>query len=339
MPESGASSLVVRAYEALVDQARATREEILLVSPFVSAPVARELARAVDASGARRRRLLTSLTAAATRAGVLSPTGLRTLLDAGFELRSGRDLHAKVALVDARWGLVGSGNLTVSGLGGDPRRANAELGVLLSRAQVAAAQAIAERWWKVAEPLDAATIARFPEPSRQRAADAGEAVGPSLGRMLEPELESERAQGRSSGRWLKMMYDMPEREDRWWQRLQLINDEHRIRADGRVYYRPSYERGDLLTLYVVGRACPAIYEVTRPAEYEPERVRRDPLALPDDWRRWGYVTEVRLVKSTTLERAPTLRAIDVASASVRRHGRIRLTLEQFEAARAALFAG
>ncbi|HEX4805131.1 MAG TPA: phospholipase D family protein [Conexibacter sp.] len=340
MPEAGAASLVTSAYELLFARARAARDEILLVSPFLSAPIARELARAADLSGARRRRLLTSLSGAATAAGVLSPTGLRTLLEAGFELRSARDLHAKVALVDGRWGLVGSGNLTMRGLGQDPRRANAELGVLLSRAQVTAARRIAERWWEIARPLDAATIDRFPEPGPGQPHLVGEdAIGPSLGRALAPGLDSWRAQGHSSGRWLKMMYDTPVRDDAWWERMAIVSDEHRTRPDGRVYYEPSYELGDLLVLYVVGRACPAIFEVTRRAEYAPERVRHDPLAQRDDWLRWGYVTEVRLLHSTAIERAPTLGRIGVGTASVRRHGRIRLTLAQFEAARAAILGG
>ena len=55
MPESRAGSLVLRAYEPLLLQIRAARSEIVLVSPFLSATVARELAAAADASHARRR--------------------------------------------------------------------------------------------------------------------------------------------------------------------------------------------------------------------------------------------------------------------------------------------
>jgi len=331
---------VTVAYELLLAQARRAREEILLVSPFLSEPVARELARAADASRARRRRLLTSLGAAPVAARVLSPRGLRVLLDAGFELRSARDLHAKVSLVDVRWGLVGSGNLTMSGLGGDPRRANAELGVVLAADQVAAAQRIAERWWRIAEPLDAATIGRFPEPPPRRGGDTAEqAIGPSLGRELAPELETWRAHGHSSGRWLKMMHDTPERTQEWWRDVRIVADSHRRRADGSVYYSPAYELGDLLVLYVIGFACPAIFEVTRTARYEPERVRRDPLALPDDWRRWGYVTEVRCKHAVSRAQAPRLDAIDVHSDSVRQHGRLHLSLQQFELARRAIVGG
>jgi hypothetical protein len=51
------------------------------------------------------------------RTGVLDPKGLRDLTKAGFAVATIPNLHAKVALVDGGWGLVGSGNLTEAGLG------------------------------------------------------------------------------------------------------------------------------------------------------------------------------------------------------------------------------
>ena len=62
-----------------------------------------------------------------------------------LEICSVPNLHAKVSLIDTTWGLVGSGNLTNSGLGGDGR-ANVELGVTLDAGQIAAAKLFG-RWW------------------------------------------------------------------------------------------------------------------------------------------------------------------------------------------------
>jgi hypothetical protein len=76
--------------------------------------------------------------------------------------------------------------------------------------------------------------------------------------------------------------------------------------------------------------------VTRPAEFEPGRVRKDPGSRPDDWRRWGWVTEMVGRHSVPLNEAPTLGDIEVATSSVKRHGRIRLSPEQFALARSEL---
>ncbi len=54
-------------------------------------------------------------------------------------------------------GLVGSGNLTGSGLGGE-QGGNVELGVVLSPSQVGAASELVAKWWEKADPVDAQAI-------------------------------------------------------------------------------------------------------------------------------------------------------------------------------------
>ncbi len=161
------------------------------------------------------------------------------------------------------------------------------------------------------------------------------AVGPDLGS------KPKRSEGRPSrghtGFWLKMVYDSEERRGlEWWTRQDWLNDRHLMRGGKRPILRPSYREGDLLVLYVVGRGCPAIVEVTRPAEFEPERVRADPGSRPDDWRLRGWVTKMVCRQSVSLVDAPTLRDIEVAASSVKRRGRIRLRPEQFALARSEL---
>jgi hypothetical protein len=76
-------------------------------------------------------------------------------------------------------------------------------------------------------------------------------------------LSVERASG-SAGRtyWLKMLYYDERDLDRWWETMTWVSDVHRPRErDGEPLLRPSYRIGDLLVLYLVGRACPAIAEV------------------------------------------------------------------------------
>lgn len=283
-------------------------------------------------STATRLRLLTCLSPVATAQGVLDPKGLLELVEAGWELRSGKNLHAKVSLVDRSWGLVGSGNLTVRGLGGEDVYANAEIGVILSRSQVQQAEKITTDWWEEADPIGPEEIEKCPPRSRARRKHEV-AFGPSLGsrKRRQPPLQQR------SGLWLKMIYDRTEtRGPEWWDSHTWVSDRHLLREGGRPILRPSYEQGDLLVLYVVGRGCPAIVEVTRAAEYEPERVRDDPDAQPGDWERWGWVTEVRPAHSLPLEEAPTLNEIGVASSSVKRHGHIQLRPEQFARARSSL---
>ena len=82
------------------------------------------------------------------------------LSEAGFEIRSILNLHAKVVLADGTWGIVGSGNLTTAGLSGTKRK-NLELGVTLTKRQSVTAETIIENWWRKAKPVDEAQLAKF----------------------------------------------------------------------------------------------------------------------------------------------------------------------------------
>jgi len=334
LPRANSKSVIEWSRDELYARLQAATSEVFIASPFLSAEVAHQVVLRTAASGAGRFRLLTCLSPAATSQGVLDPQGLLELAEAGWELRSGRNLHAKVSLVDRRWGLIGSGNLTVRGLGGEDVRASAELGVVLSRSQVREAEEIALRWWEEAESIGPEEIEKCP-PRRRRQGRQRSAVGPDLGQKDALEGTPEQR----SGIWLKMIYDRTEtRGPEWWDSHGWVSDRHLLREGDRPILRPSYQEGDLLVLYVVGRGCPAIVEVTRAAEFEPERVREDPDAQPDDWKRWGWVTEVHCIHSVPVEQAPSLRDIGVASASVKRHGHIQLGPQQLARARAALLA-
>jgi hypothetical protein len=282
----------------------------------------------------RRRQLLIALNDAAVEGGYLDPRGIEEFLLAGFEIRSLRNLHAKVVIADECWALVGSGNLTVAGSSGG----NAELGVVLDAKQARRAQrTFFKAWWAAAEPLDVDYLrslertVRPPSPTRRQRKGKGGLFSTESGQLLRS------VQSPSHNPyWLKIMHHRPEREDpSSWHGEFWISDAHRLRpSDGAPLLRPSYQVGDRLVIYLSRderHACPAIVRVTRPPIYEPDRVRRDG-GRPGDDDQWAWVTEVVGERATALEDAPTLSELGVASASVRQHSHIALTPDQFRRA-------
>ena len=123
---AGAGDVVDVAWEEIVLPLRRARREGRIATPFLSEPVARQLVAETTLARARTFSLLTWLTDASTGSGFLDPHGLDVLIEAGWNVRSLRRLHAKVVLVDGNFGLVGSGNFTAAGLQGG----NVELGVV-----------------------------------------------------------------------------------------------------------------------------------------------------------------------------------------------------------------
>lgn len=311
---------------------------MLVAAPFISHEVAKALANAASASQAQDLRLLTALTGRAVTAGVLDPEALRTLLNHGFAIRSIQNLHAKLSLVDARWGLVGSGNLTTRGLGAKGN-GNIELGVELDERQVADARKIFRRWWRAAAsvaPEDLGAYEGLPRAPRSRA-QQGPAHGPVLPVSAGSSLASARRRTRT-GLWLKALYH-DTRRDRgaWWSKVTWISDGRPPKDPTNPKGGPTYVQGDLLVFYLVDRngpirCCPAIAEVTDEPRYDPGYVLSH--GAPGDAEQWPWVTKVRVLHHTTLGLAPTLATIGVGAQSVRQQGHIILDESQFLVARA-----
>src|SRR6476659_10794792 len=189
MATGDAGDLVTYARTELLARIRGAEARVWLASPFLSRPVAEEIVTVVEESSAGERRLLTALVAGSVQARVLDPGALEILLDSGFELCSVPNLHAKLSLIDTSWGLVGSGNLTNSGLGSESR-ANVELGVVLDAEQIATAADLFARWWDGADPIGADLIAEYAALPRLKRApgqpgDYGTPVGAGLPQRLE----------------------------------------------------------------------------------------------------------------------------------------------------------
>jgi hypothetical protein len=305
-----------------------------LASPFLSRPVAQALADRAPKGSKVDRRLLTALTQRSIEAGVLDPGAIALLRDAGWQVRSIPNLHAKALVCDRQEGLLGSANLTVGGLGGG----NLELGRWLAPADVAAVARYLDDWWSRAAPVESRHLKRASRTYRQRRKSRGWVVGEPLevndGERLQANERLRSAP--TGGLWLKAVYhegrDAP---PDWWVHQQWINDAHGKTPDGNVRYtksgrpagRPRYRVGDFVALYLAGPGVvPVIYEVMSTPRFDIDFVKAH---WPDDPGRWGWVTDVDLVLRADLNKAPPLSMTGISANSLE-GGKKRLTHDQFQ---------
>jgi hypothetical protein len=303
---------------------RAT-EAVRLASPFLSRAVARDVAAAGRASGVKSRRLLCALTERNVAARVLSAYGLQFLLDAGWEIRSVPNLHAKVAVIDRSWGLVGSGNLTGSGIGKqDPAGGNIELGVVLDQQQIVLARGLYDGWWQhpKADDVTVQKLAPFLviEDEAKAAAKSGRRVGKPIP-LPGGEAAIRRRLTAETGLWAKAMNDRPS-DGEWWMTKTWIHDRHWNRPNDAITHRPGYAAGDRIVLYVIEpQLCPAVYLATGPAEDRRDLVRAT--YGHDEADRLGWVTPVEPLGAVGRERAPGLDGLGVHPQSLQ-NGYVRI---------------
>lgn len=293
---------------------REARTEIDIATPFLSANVAAYLVRACDDGKARKRRLLTAMNTAAVEGGYLDPDGVEEFVAAGFEVRSLTNLHAKVLIADAKWALIGSGNLTTAGSNGG----NAELGVVLDQVQARTAQKKHfNPWWAAAEPLDLAWMRRLKRkapasPKRRRR----EGQGGTFKALAGVDLDGFSASKYDSGYWLKILYGTDERTlASHWRKRMWVSDRHTVRDDGKVMRKPSYKIGEHLVIYyqaatdkLVQRSCGS------PKHRGLIRISsnvKGPLTTPRNgdgsrgWSLWRLSASTRLPLSTTSGSVPS----------------------------------
>jgi len=316
--------LVAFARGALLSRVEAAEQRIFLSSPFLTMQVAAHLAEMASRSAAADRRLITALVPQSVRAGILDPSALLCLRETGFQVRSIRNLHAKLSLVDG-WGLVGSGNLTKAGLGGTAR-GNVELGAVLSGSQIAEAEDYFERWWGRAKPVGPELLAKFDAIERIAPGPLDvEAFGPAWEEPQTEELDRVLAEdarsAASRGYWIKSAYHSPEEPD-WWTRGWI--------SDAQL---PRYAIGDLIFIYLGKenggpQRCPAVVRAISAPRLDPKWVveHRDEEAAG----KWPHVTETAFVADVLpVGRGVDLSLIGKNGRSVQR-GNCRITREEFE---------
>jgi len=330
MATGDAGELVTYARTELLARVRDAKERVWLASPFLSRPVADEIATAAGESSASELRLLTALVASSVQTRVLDPGGLETLLDAGFEICSVPNLHAKVSLIDSTWGLVGSGNLTNSGLGSEGRT-NVELGVVLDDGQIATAAELFLRWWEDASPVGANAIAeyaalpRLKRPPGQPVA-YGTPVRVGLPRTLEDALMEDELTAGGRGYWVKSNYQRHDNPS-WWERG-WISD----------WRQASYAVGDLIVLYLSAKdggpaVCPAVVRVTERSQLAREWIAEH--GDPEAAKQWPYRTMVEVVGEVPIESGARLDEFGLSGQSVQ-GGYCSITRKQFEEALRAM---
>lgn len=301
---------------------------VWLACPFLSRPVAQELAEA-SPTGVDRR-LLTALVAGSVQMGALNPEALEVLKNDGWEIRSVRNLHAKLCIVDGSWGLVGSGNLTNAGLGSTDK-GNVELGVVLNPLQIEAASSIHEGWWREADEVTDEDLAPFATLSiRQPKKTVEMGVGPALEIGDPGDLEAILGAVDPSQRfWVKANYHRRRPDGREWWHRRWISD----------WRKASYRKGDLILLYLGAkfdgpRRCPAIVRVTGEARHDPEFVAEND---PEAAERWPWVTDVECVFEVPIGRGVRLDHFDVTANGLQ-GGYKELGRPQFERAAGYLVA-
>ena len=274
---------------------------VALASPFLTLSIAEELTAALPEG--RSGQLLTALVDGSVRVGALRPDALLHLKERGWEVRSIRNLHAKVSIVDSHWGLVGSGNLTNAGLGSTDK-GNLELGVILSPSQIREAAAIFDGWWGEARAVSASDIAHFEQiPVTHPEGGSEDGVGPAL-EIGDPADLDELLGDEDPDRryWVKANYHKRDDAGRgWWHRGWISDSRH-----------ASYTEGDLILLYLGAayegpRCCPAIVRVTRPALKEPEFVAAN--GDPEAEDRWPWVSRTECVSRCQSSRESPSRAL------------------------------
>ena len=280
----------------LFDLVGKAKKQVVLVSPFLTIPVALRLASIARVSTAEWS-ILTNLNPAAAAGGYLSIDGLRELQKAGVVVGHLGRLHAKVYLADER-ALVGSANLTQTGLG-ITSHSNVELSVRIEGDAIDDLNETIKRWRNIAAVVDSAAIDRFEREVRAlpRAVAVTYPIG--LGHVDDRAALSMAnliADARERKLWVKAQYGAPNAE-KW-------NSAHWFSSSKRA--RPSFAPGDLVLIYSkdVG-ACYAIVEVTDVPANDPQFVEAQGYSLADS-ERWPWVnsTMPRLVPNDGSTVAP-----------------------------------
>lgn len=321
--EQGPAVLLTGAAEELYEALAGAQQSVQLVSPFLSMAVAIQLASKAEASPARWS-LLTRLDPSAVAGGFLSTGGIRRLIEAGVEVRTAPRLHAKVYLVDHTFGLVGSANLTGSGLG-STLTPNLELSVRLQADAVVEATRQVATWWNDAKPVLGHDLTELEAEARKLPRAALVSLPELVGNGSNSALVDLLADARLVNLWVKAQYGEPD-ADQWREEFWFSSRGDRV---------PSFKAGDLVLIYARDvHACYAIVEVVDSPHNDPQFVLTHgrPISEAERWP-WVNRTVPRLVPTDGRMVSP--QDLGFTGQSLQ-GGHKRLDLAEFAAAARAL---
>lgn len=265
----GSGQLLARMREELLHDLATATENVTLVSPFLSVPIALQLARVARTSTARWT-VVTNLNPQAVATGHLSAAGLYALLKAGVQLRSLERLHAKVYVAD-RNVFLGSGNLTAAGLGASTLAAsNVELGVRLDGELGGEAIDLVREWVQASALLTRKEIEAVEERAKHLLTER-------VLRQRDDKASAER-DDLDRGLWVKLQYGEPDwqgwREPSWFSNSK----------------RTTMQPGDLVLIASKTVAASyAIVEVTSHSRDDAPWIVAQG-HTEDDAKRWNWVT-------------------------------------------------
>lgn len=286
--------------------------EVTLSSPFLTLGIATRLAALARRSTVDWY-LLTRLDARAVANGVLTVEGLRRLLAAGVAIADCPGLHGKAYVVGQSFAMVGSANLTNAGLG-ESRTPNAELSVVVPRAEVAGVQEVLDEWWDASRYVGEEDLVELeeraehlPKPPPRPPSRGGTHEDPGLEAVVEQLLADARADGVTL--WAKAQYG--DADPSAWQ------PEGWFSTGGRG--TPKFAPGDLVLIYAQDEhGIYGVVEVLDEPTYDPRE------------EQWPWVNRAtpRLMPDPLVLVAPEELGLDTRPLQA---GRMRLGLAEFAA--------
>lgn len=266
-------SVITQAGDELFSRLEDPAGDVTLCAPFLTSAIATRLADLAQDSEVDWY-LLTHLDAQAAANGYQSVDGLRALLDAGVHMVNYPRLHAKAYVIGNDFALIGSANLTATGLG-EGTSANAELSIIVPESEIDSVQQILDQWWDHGEEIDEATLDRLAERARRlpRWTPPAPPTTTTVAALLED------AQRADVTLWIKAHYG-PARPDAW-------NREAWFSSSGSKG-TPRFQPGDLVAIYSQDEhSCYCIVEVLDEPRYNPDFVAE--LEGTDNGERWPWV--------------------------------------------------
>ncbi|MGO2081166.1 hypothetical protein [Glutamicibacter arilaitensis] len=289
----------------------------VMTSPFISPEICELIVQGLSKSEATCV-IYTKLDPSAVASGFLSVRGMRSLIDAGVEVRHVDRLHAKCFAIGDN-ALVGSANLTGAGLGSSAS-ANRGIGVELNLDETTTLRKEISNWPSImVTPRDLDVLDKQAKNLTVDQKDSTiDLENYSQLQLAETLLADARASGR--GLWVKLEYGDP-KIDGWQQESWFASPKKG---------RPSFKVGDLVFICAKEtKDCYAVVEITTEAEKQPDdyimwaETQDEGVA-----ERWPWIN--RTVPRWVPDQLVELKLEEIgAKGQALQNGHVRLSFDQF----------